>query len=58
MATVASHMEHLAVGLLTYAELLKKDGMEEEADFFAALYSSLVRVTTGIKPSSGTIEQY
>ena len=27
MATVASDEEHLVVGLLTYVELLKKDGM-------------------------------
>ena len=32
-----------------YAEPLKKDGMEEEADVFA-LYSSLFRVAMDIKP--------
>ena len=32
MATVVSQEEHLAVELLNYVDLLKKDGMEEEAN--------------------------
>ena len=47
MVTAASCEEHLAVESLTYVELLKKDGMEEEADVFA-LYSSSLREATGI----------
>ena len=38
---------------LTYVELLKKDGVEEEAYIFA-LYSSSLQVAMGIKPTSGT----
>ena len=34
MVTVTSYEEHLMVELLTYAELLKKDEVEEEANIF------------------------
>ena len=37
MVTVASYKQHLAVESLTYVELLKKDGMKEEADIFAPI---------------------
>ena len=57
MVTVVSVEEHLAVESLTYAELLKEDGMEEEADVFALHLSSL-RVATGIKPCYNTIKLY
>ena len=33
------------------------DGVEEETDFFATLYSPLLQVTTDIKSTSGTIGQ-
>ena len=49
METDANHEEYLAVELLTYVELLKKDGMEEEAVVFT-LYSSSLQVAMGIKP--------
>ena len=39
---------------LTYTELLKRDGMEEEADIFA-LYLPSLRVAMGIKQTSGII---
>ena len=45
--TVTSGKEYLEVELLTYGELLNKDGMEEEADVFT-LYMSLFRVATDI----------
>ena len=54
MATVASREERLAVGSLTYAELLKSGvtttlEMEEEADVFAPFVESLgVRSFMGI----------
>ena len=51
MATVANHEEHVVVESLTYAELLKNDCMEEEADSFA-LYFSLLQVAMGIKLTS------
>ena len=40
--TVETLVEYLVVESLTYTELLKIDGMEEEADVFAkyVLYSS------------------
>ena len=50
--------EHRADQSFNYPELLKKDEMEEEANVFAILFSSLFRVATGIKPTSETIEQY
>ena len=42
MATVGSRVDYLAILSLIYAELLKKDGMEKEANDFAALYSALL----------------
>ena len=57
MAIVVSCEEHLAVGSLTYMELLKKDGMEEEVDVFT-LYSFLLPVETSInKPTLGATGQ-
>ena len=41
IATVASREEHVVDESLTYAELLKKDGTEEDADIFALYLSSL-----------------
>ena len=38
MVTVVSREEHLVVESLTYVELLKKDGIEEEADIFTCLH--------------------
>ena len=46
----------LAVMSLTYVELLKIDGMEEEADVFA-LHSSSLQVAMGIKTATGSIGQ-
>ena len=40
---------------LTYVELLKKDGMEEESDEFCLYSSFSLRVATCIKLTSGTI---
>ena len=56
MMTILSHEGHLAVGLLTNAELLKKGGMEEDANVFA-LYSPSLQIATSVKPASGTIGQ-
>ena len=39
IVTVASCMAHLAVGSLVCAELLKLDGMEEEAHVFGLYYT-------------------
>ena len=41
--------EHPAFESLTYVELLKKDGMKEEADIFV-LYLSPLRVAMDTKP--------
>ena len=52
LATVAACEEHLVAKSLTYAELLKKDGMEGEADVFAP-FSPLLRVATITKENVG-----